>query len=264
MKISYKKTANSLRKNIKEYLRSLKYWFLDTPERALLEAQQAAQRIKNIEREHFGDKKISLESVKYTENVMSYWQGYLDKNLNIINIRLKEFHLSRGIVNISNSVLLENFKIIDEVVERYVIKNELIDNSALVSSSEAIQINQSEIKSHPELSNINDIKATSKAPSMGAFSTSIGKTVNKIKADFSPQAEEEFIRNYRISRNKTRVALRFITILIIVPLLAHNLSKNFLVIPILERIRGDNTIQVFINYDMQKKLLMNYIILRNN
>ncbi|MHC5721280.1 MAG: proton extrusion protein PcxA, partial [Nostoc sp.] len=79
MRDSFAKTANLVRQNIKEYLRSLNNWFLDTPERALLEAQQAAQRIKNIEREHFDNKKISLESVKYTETVMSYWQGYLDK-----------------------------------------------------------------------------------------------------------------------------------------------------------------------------------------
>ena len=75
MKNSFTKTANFLRQNLKEYLRSLQYWFLDTPERALLEAQQAAQRIKNIELEHFGNKKISSESGNYTENVMSYWLG---------------------------------------------------------------------------------------------------------------------------------------------------------------------------------------------
>ncbi|MEH2117641.1 proton extrusion protein PcxA [Nostoc sp.] len=254
MKNSFTKTANLLRQNLKEYLRSLQYWFLDTPERALLEAQQAAQRIKNIESEHFGNKKISSESVNYTENVMSYWQGYLDKNLTIIKIRLAEFRLSRGIVNISNSVLLEKLKVIDEIVEKYAIKDELISNSELKSTSQPLQVNQGEINKQLDSSNINNIQALLPSQKTGAIPRSFGKTVNRIKAGFSPQAEEEFIRSYRSSRNRTKTALRFLLILIIVPFLTQHFSKQFLVVPLLEKIRGDQ-IQTFLNYDIQKEAL---------
>ncbi|MBW4453578.1 MAG: proton extrusion protein PcxA [Nostoc indistinguendum CM1-VF10] len=248
MKNPFAKTANLLRKNIKKYLRSLNVWFLDTPERALLEAQQAAQRIKNIEREHFSGKKISSKSVDYTENVMSYWQVYLDKNLTIIKVRLIEFRLSRKIFNLSNSDLLEKLKVIDEVLEKYLIKDELIHNSALVSNSQLLQINQSEINKQPDSSKVNDIPATPQ-------SRSIGKRLNRIKAEFSPQAEEEFIRNYRISRNKTRIALRFLISLIIIPILTQHLSKEFLIIPILEKNIKENTTQIFINSDVEKEAL---------
>ncbi|MBD2248792.1 proton extrusion protein PcxA [Nostoc sp. FACHB-888] len=248
MKNPFAKTANLLRKNIKKYLRSLNVWFLDTPERALLEAQQAAQRIKNIEREHFSGKKISSRSVDYTENVMSYWQVYLDKNLTIIKVRLIEFRLSRKIFNLSNSDLLEKLKVIDEVLEKYLIKDELIHNSALVSNSQSLQINQSEINKQPDSSKVNDIPATPQ-------SRSIGKRLNRIKAEFSPQAEEEFIRNYRISRNKTRIALRFLISLIIIPILIQHLSKEFLIIPILEKNIRENTTQIFINSDVEKEAL---------
>jgi hypothetical protein len=248
MKNPFGKTANLLRKNIKKYLRSLNVWFLDTPERALLEAQQAAQRIKNIEREHFNGKKISSKSVDYTENVMSYWQVYLDKNLTIIKVRLIEFRLSRKIFNLSNSDLLEKLKVIDEVLENYLIKDELIQDSALVSNSQSLQINQSEINKQPDSSKVNDIPATPQ-------SRSIGKRLNRIKADFAPQAEEEFMRNYRISRNKTRIALRFLISLIIIPVLTQHLSKKFLIIPILEKNIKENPTQIFINSDVEKEAL---------
>ncbi len=248
MKNPFGKTANLLRKNIKKYLRSLNVWFLDTPERALLEAQQAAQRIKNIEREHFNGKKISSKSVDYTENVMSYWQVYLDKNLTIIKVRLIEFRLSRKIFNLSNSDLLEKLKVIDEVLEKYLIKDELIQDSALVSNSQSLQINQSEINKQPDSSKVNDIPATPQ-------SRSIGKRLNRIKADFAPQAEEEFMRNYRISRNKTRIALRFLISLIIIPVLTQHLSKKFLIIPILEKNIKENPTQIFINSDVEKEAL---------
>ncbi|MEH2329522.1 proton extrusion protein PcxA [Nostoc sp.] len=254
MKNSLTRTAELLRQNFQKYLRSLNRWFSDTPERALLEAYQAAQRIKNIENEHFDQKKISLQSVKYTENVMSYWQVYLNKNLTIIKIRLAEFQLSRGIVNISNSVLLEKLKVIDEVVEKYAIKDELINNTPLVSTYQPLNINNKEIKKQLNSSNINDPQVNVPQKT-GLTKSSIGRRINRIQVDFAPQTEEEFVRNYRLSKGRTIIALRFLIVIIIVPLLTQYLSKEFLVTPILERVRGDNTTKIFINSDMEKEAL---------
>ncbi|MEH2236878.1 proton extrusion protein PcxA [Nostoc sp.] len=255
MKNSLAKIPALLRQRFKQNLRSFNHWFLDTPERALLEAQQAAQRIKNVEIEHFGNKKISPESGNYTENVMSYWQVYLDKNLTIIKIKLAEFQLSRRIINISNPILLEKLKVIDEIIEKYAIKDKVISNSALLSTPQPLKINASEINKQSDSYDINDIRPTPPSEDTGVFPSSIGKTVNKIRANLTPQAEEEFMRNYRISQNRTKIALRFLIILIIVPILTHNLSKPFIVNPILERIRGDNKIQIFLNSDMEKEAL---------
>ncbi|MDZ8024516.1 MAG: proton extrusion protein PcxA [Nostoc sp. SerVER01] len=248
MKKSFSKTAELLYQKLKEYLRSPNRWFVDTPERALLEAYEAAQRIKNIENEHFDGNKISPASGRYTENVMSYWQVYLDKNLTIIKIRVAEFTMSRIIIDISNSVLLEKLQVIDEVLEKYAIKNQLLN-------SQSRQINQSEIKKLPDSSNINDIKTTSPFQKTGVFPGSIGRSINVIKGDFSPHAEENFARNYRLSRNRTKIALRFFLILILVPLVTQHLSKEFLVNPLVGKIRGENATQIFINSDMEKEAL---------
>jgi hypothetical protein len=255
MKNSFTKTAEYLRQNFQEYLRSLNNWFLNTPERALLEAQQAAQKIKNIEVEHFGGKKISPESENYTENVMSYWQGYLNKNLTIIKIKLAEFRLSRGILNVSNSIFLENLKVIDEVVEKYAIKDEIISNSTLVSNLQSLEINQSQINKQPGRFNTNNINFLLFNQRTGVSSGSISRNINKIKREFFPQTEEEFVRNYRFSQNRTKISIRFLIALIIVPLLTHILSKELLVIPILEKVRGENTSQIFINSDIEKEAL---------
>ncbi|MGF2040493.1 MAG: proton extrusion protein PcxA [Nostoc sp. CmiVER01] len=254
MKNPFGRTANLFRQNLKDYLRSLNVWFLDTPERALLEAQQAAQRIKNIEIEHFDGKKISSQSVNYTENVMSYWQGYLDKNLTIIKLRLIEFRLSRKILNLSNSVLLENLKIIDEVVERYALKDEIISNNALISISQPLQVNQSEVNKQLS-SNLNQTQPQPPYQQARLLSRSMGQRLNRIKVDFVPQTEEEFIRNHRLSKNRTKISIRFILTLIIVPFLTQQLSKNFLVYPILEKNREISINQAFLNSDMEKEAL---------
>ncbi|MDF5706722.1 MAG: proton extrusion protein PcxA [Nostoc sp. S4] len=248
MKKSLVTRVELLYQKLKEYLRSPNSWFLNTPERSLLQAYEAAQRIKNIEIEHFHGNKISSVSGKYTENMMSYWQVYLDKNLTLIKIRLAEFTLSRKIIDISNSVLLDKLKVIDEVVERYAIKNELINYQSLQNS-------HSKIDKQSDSLNIKDINTTSPFQKTGVFPGSIGRSLNVIKGDFSPHAEENFTRNYRLSRNRTRIALRFFLILIIVPIFTQYLSKELLVNPIVERIRGENTTQIFINSDMEKEAL---------
>jgi hypothetical protein len=236
-------------------------WFLKTPERALLKAYNAAQIIKTIEREHFGNKKISAESANYTENVMSYWQGYLDKNLTIIKFRLAEFKLSRSILNISHPSLVEKLKFIDEVIEKYILRYEQVINSKLVPIAENLNINSSDVNKQPDSSNLNN-KAQSLAQKTGILPRSIGRTINKIKADFTPEAEEDFLRNYRISRNRTKTALKFLITLMIVPLLTHQLSKRILIIPLVESIRGDSVSQIFLNYEMEDKAMNELNIFR--
>ncbi|MBW4688455.1 MAG: proton extrusion protein PcxA [Komarekiella atlantica HA4396-MV6] len=256
MKYSFfKRNTELLSQKLKENLRSLKQWYSDTPERALLEAYQAAQSIRNIEIQHFNHKKISPKSADYTENVMSYWQGYLNKKLTFIKVKLAEFRLSRGIINISNSTLLEKLKFIDQVVEKYNIKDELISNIPVIPPSQSLQIKQTKVSNQPESSEMNGVKVPPLTQKTGALPRSIGRTINKIKADFAPQAEEDFIRNYRISRNRTKTAVKFLILLIIVPLLTQQISKQFLIAPILDRIRGDNEIQIFLNSDMEVEAL---------
>lgn len=89
----------------------------------------------------------------------------------------------------------------------------------------------------------------------GWFPRSIGRTVNKIKDDFNPQSESQFIQDYRISRNKTRTAVKFIAMLVLIPLLTQILTKQLFISPILERVRGENTPQIFLNSEMEEEAL---------
>lgn len=226
-------------------------WLLETPERALLKAYKAAQAIKNIEIEHFGNQKISPQSADYSESVISYWQGCLQQNLIIIKFRLAEFKLSRSILNISNPALLDRLKYIDEVIEKYTFREEPVKN--ITSASEQIEINQDEVKKDSDSSPLTKVQPI--AQKTGAFPRSIGRTLNKIKSDFTPQAEEQFVKNYQISRNRTRIALKFLLTLIIVPILTQQLSKQILINPIVESIRNDTVNQIFINSEMEEQAL---------
>lgn len=88
-----------------------------------------------------------------------------------------------------------------------------------------------------------------------ALPRSIGRIINKIKEEISPQGEQHFIRDFRISRNRTRAALRFLAMLVIVPILVQILSKQLLINPIVSQIRGENTSQIFLNNAMELEAL---------
>ncbi|MTJ51012.1 CemA family protein [Dolichospermum sp. UHCC 0259] len=87
----------------------------------------------------------------------------------------------------------------------------------------------------------------------GIFPRSIGKTFQKILSDISPNADQEFIKKYQISRQRTTIAIKFLLLLIIIPLLTHHLSKRLFILPIVENLRNDNSGQIFLNQEMEDK-----------
>ncbi|MEA5553990.1 proton extrusion protein PcxA [Anabaena cylindrica UHCC 0172] len=236
-----------IRQKTTEYWRLFNRWFLNTPERAILEAYQAAQAIQNIEIDQFSGKKIAPESGKYSENVMAFWQGNLNRNLAIIKVRLAEFKLGLKLFNTTDADLLEKLKFIDEVISKYSVQNEI--------NTPELQVNFQTVKNDANLSDLDIIKAPFITEKTGVLPSSIGKTVSKITNEFTPKAEEEFVKNYRISRNRTRRSIKFLLMLIIIPLLTHHFSKQLLVIPVVEHIRGENTVQIFLNSEMEEKAL---------
>lgn len=261
----FTKNTNFIREKVKKYWDSSHKWLVNTPERALEEAYEAAQIIKNIELEHFGNQKISPESVNYTDNVMSYWEVYLNKNLTIIKAKLAEFRLARSITNTSNPVFLEKLNFIDEVIAKYS-QDEAVSVDALhasatppassiISPIEPLQIKRDEVKKQPNSSNIDANKVQPVMKKTGFIPRSIARTINKIKSDFNPQSEQQFVKDYRLSRNRTIKSVKFLAMLVLIPLLTQILSKQLIISPILERVRGENTPEIFLNSEMEEEAL---------
>ncbi|MBU7586888.1 MAG: proton extrusion protein PcxA [Nostoc sp. TH1S01] len=244
----FTKNSNLLPQKVYEYWEVMRQWLLNTPERSLAQAYTAAQKIRNIEIEHFNNQIISAASVNETPNVMSYWQSILTQNLTIIKLRLAEFQSSRAILEISNPVLLDKLQFIDEVIYKYQQPTVIFSKLNQQSVSQPIKID-SEI--YQNTSNLKDSAANNQ--SIGFLPSSIGRTINRITTDFSPNAEADFIRNYHISQNRTRTSIRFLLLLIVIPLLTQQVSKEFLVSPIVERFRSQQLTSIFINSEMEEE-----------
>jgi CemA family len=78
-------------------------------------------------------------------------------------------------------------------------------------------------------------------------------TFRRIQQDLNPKAETQVIANYRFSQGKTRTSLRFILMLILVPLLVQYISKIVIVGPAIDLYRSYRHADVFLNVNLQKE-----------
>jgi CemA family len=84
---------------------------------------------------------------------------------------------------------------------------------------------------------------------------SLLKTFERIQQDLNPQAEAQVIENYRYSQKKTRTSLRYLLILILVPLLVQYVSKIVLVGPAIDLYRSYRQADVFLNINLETEAL---------
>jgi hypothetical protein len=272
---------NSFWDSIQSYFQNANQWLLKTPGRSLDEAYEAAQKIRELENSHFGGDRISPNYGNYGASAQSYFQGELKKYLDIIKIRMAEFKMSSSVVRLSNqkiteieldgnstqlsninvidqpALVLKKLKFIDETWERY--HNRESSQQSLVILTDQ----RSEIQTTPSLNGAvdqeterNGSEGRSISAKSGVLPRSILDTVDRIKQELNPDSEEEMVRNFRRSKLRTNTAMRFILLLIIVPLLVQQMSKNFIVGPIVDYYRtGSEAADIFINSELEEEAL---------
>jgi hypothetical protein len=270
--------------SVSRYLRGANQWLLQTPERALEQAYEAALMIKAIEDQHFDGGKISKKSTQHSENVLIYFQSELNKYLKFAEVRLTEFRASRVIVDSTNSTLyhrrssyigtqeqaatvLEKLAFIDQVLDRY--KPPSVSSTALVPLAQGHNINLSgtvidqntgdRVYSQPINAEDNDGSILDKT---GMLPRSILGTVNRIKRDLDPNSEEQVVQTFRFSKAKTLISVRLILLLIIVPLLTQQISKAFIVGPLVDRAWQSERGGIFLNTELEEEALREFNIFR--
>jgi CemA family len=257
------------------FLVSLYQLYLRTPERSLDEAYKAALQIKAIEDEHFNGKKIDWDSTMYSDSVMEYFESDLKKQLKLTRMRLTEFRSSRFFVNESTqkaankfgveysepAVILEKLRFIDDIISKYnTTFDEEINSQALVKSPEnapadsAINKPVIENLANPNVANNN--KPRRKADSTGILPRSIFNTITRLQVELDPNSEQDVVKNFRKTQRRTIISVRFILLIIIVPILTHQLSKALIVGPLVERFRQNEEVKIFLNMEMEEEALV--------
>ncbi len=243
--------------------KSSNQWFHKTPERALEQAYKAALAIKTIEDQHFGGQKVSEDAPQYTPSVLECFVKDVEKHLNTIKFKLSEFKLTRSLDNSGDIEFIDKLKFIDEIVDKYQYDS--------FSSHQTVSSNSSGFTSVQRLNNGKSTDPSGLSPldfveveasggmfngkKSGALPRSIGRTFKKIQTELDDDSEERLMNSYRASRKKTKSAISFLLMLVLIPLLAQQLSKNFVFVPLVEHYRKTHEVALFLNSEMKEEAL---------
>ena len=236
----------------KSPLNQLKNQFFGNPEKSLKEAYEAASKIRSIENHYFSGYRIPVETLR-------------DERL---EVEVGEYlaRLQHGIESFNASSSASG-KLGPNALEKLIFAEGVLANYS-VAASQSSSLMPMPQQGGGQAAGILDVPSVSdgsrsladKAPirrqpkgrdnnsnpasilSSGVLQGSLGKTFNKIKKDLNSSSEQEIVDEYRRSRQVTVIALRLIALLIIIPILTQQVSKNFLIKPIVEQSRGETSI----------------------
>ncbi|MBD0311355.1 MAG: proton extrusion protein PcxA [Microcoleus sp. T3-bin5] len=271
---------------ILKYLYSAHQWYRETPDRALEQAYDAALAIKAMEDEHFGGQKISARSGDYGHSTLSYFKSELQKYLKVIQTRMVEFNASRSFLELPDrvgakpkaghsadrhqhglhldhkdraSLVFEKLEFIDGVIDKYINNSRSTAIVPVVSSVDQ-QVKATNSTSQPDANKgsansvkIHDGEVDIYSEEVNLLPRSLLGTLNRITKELDPEAEKEVVKNFRNSKVKTVISLRFILLLILVPLLTNQISKNFIVGPAVDYFRAKQNAPVFLNINLEEE-----------
>ncbi|MEI2578072.1 CemA family protein [Scytonema sp. PRP1] len=90
---------------------------------------------------------------------------------------------------------------------------------------------------------------------MNFLPRSILRTLRKFQQTLEPNAEAKVVEEFRTSRRQTIDSTRFLLILIVVPLLVNQLSRNFVITPLVKKFWSQGQSVVFLNPSQEEKAL---------
>lgn len=177
--------------------------------------------------------------------------------------------------------ILEKLSFIDEILTRYAQQNSDRDNDALANTSlyvseapdilptgqigslpmikkdnEAVERNRNTLSRRKSKSMFNrpedEQDNLSKKP---LIEPSLIRTFERIQQDLNPKAEAQVLENYRFSQGKTRTSLRYLLLLLLVPLLIQYISKIVVFGPVIDLYRNSRHSDIFLNVNLEEEAL---------
>lgn len=254
------------------------HWFRTTPNRALDRAYKAALAIKKIEDENFSGNKIGTDS-NQSPSVTAYFQNKLNALLRTARWRLVEFRTASAIVSdadlpfsletrsdvarssplnpdsqtsYNSQQLLNKLVFVDRLLARYAEPEpQIIDLDAI----QAPQTSVDSTKSNEAVSTGSVAKSESIFSKSGILPRSILRTGRRLQRELSSNSDMQVLQEFQLSRRRTKTSIRFLLVLIIVPLLVQQISKNFVFSPIIDHFQKSDRIEIALNSQMEHEAI---------
>ncbi|WP_013320969.1 hypothetical protein [Gloeothece verrucosa] len=229
------------------WLNRLNQWVNQGALDALDKAYSGAKTIKMFEEQYFEGNKIAPDAQK-GKTLDDYFQSLLERELLQIRWHLSRFRLGNfyhpihlGEHSAQESKILERLNFIESVIGKY------------RHSSETGVISQSDF-SLSKTSSLKPSKLTLKTDS------SVPSPWLNISEKLSSEYEQQVVQQLRNLRQERKIALRFLVLLIVVPILAQVISKNFIYSPFINEKFVDNVTleKIEISQELTEKFLSEF------
>ncbi len=230
-------------------------WLAQNQLRSLDEAYRGALQIQELENQYFGGDRIAFRA-DLSKTVFDYVKTKRDRQLLRVRANLARFRLTSFLQNAEAAVetaaptaqeqqILEKLGFIELVVGKYRDVDDALDEMVVEAGSElptSTAVAAPVTDKLPKDLRTSSNKAASTKPLLsrpagtnGSDSilnrlSSIGKELSR---ELSPLSEQEVVTELRLRRRHNRVALRWLLVLLLLPLLTQVLAKNLVFEPLL-------------------------------
>ncbi|BFM40666.1 CemA family protein [Synechocystis sp. LKSZ1] len=207
----------------------LNQWTSQQALQALERAYQAALAIQALELAHFGGGKIS-PTTEIGQSTYQYFKISLDRELRRVRLNLLQFQGGKTwLANLSASSTVSTPE--DEILQRLSTIEAIVGKYRTTEEDLGLE----GVPMAPQTSTTEDSEHRSLLTPMTDEKT--GQKTWGIRRPFDPNSEQEIVQQFRQLRQQRKIALRFLIVLVIVPVLVQTLSKNLIFSPIFNHLR---------------------------
>ena len=211
--------------------------------------------------------KASSSIVRLSKSVADIQAETLERsgdkvNQSSISVDLSDYRSHNEVKTISETVsssisgseqILQKLRFIDETVARYQAVMQPVWStpaaSAVIRSDALIPAD------NLPADDLSESSSKSLTRKTGVLPRSILDTVDRIKRDLDPEAEQTMVQDFRKSKSRTVISLRFILLLVLIPLLVQQAAKNFVIGPLIDQARASEQHQIFLNDELEEEAL---------
>jgi len=246
---------------VEDFTRNIYRWFRDTHLRSLDRAFKAAIAIQGLETEYFDGNKIDANATHQLEGntTAAYFQTKLHQLLRKMQWSLAEFRMANAIApnpedqtSQKAKQILNKLAVVDQVLARYKESEILIEDfnglDRLSEVSQSLELDPKVVaRPIPEP----EILVNKPVPLL----RSIFPNFTKYNRERRVNTEADAIKEFQLSRYRTKRALKFLAILIIVPLLTQQIAKNFIFSPLFSHFQATNLIEISLNSQLEREAI---------
>ncbi len=216
--------------------RWLEQWQLSSLEKAY----QGAIALKDLEDKHFQGQSISFDP-QLGQAASDYLQGKVNQHLNTIEFNLSQFKFSNRFKTLADdpqeTEILAKLAFIEAVAAKYQAPPLISPPKPAPRANAMNKGNSSTLITDPITGTGQLIPVSGnsrKPPPSQQLIGSFFDTANQIRRELDPQYEQEVVRDLRTLRKQQATAIRWLIILVVVPLLVQITTRALIFEPLLD------------------------------